>query len=208
MTTTTVQPAFQVPQLATQTLIVPIVGTSPLIVHRFSQKAKRMILDAQQGKKNPREHRNPEADFHASRYLLDDGRDGFPVLAFKGAIVSAARFYANVTMTGLKQSVFCHGILNKEDGIQLVPIEGTATMREDHVTVGQSTRDLRFRAQFVEWKSTLTVEYMTAQLSSESMLALVDAAGRGVGVGEWRPEKGGMNGTFRVDETRDIKVIG
>jgi hypothetical protein len=35
----------------------------------------------------------------------------------------------------------------------------------------------------------------------------VDGAGLGVGIGDWRPEKGGDFGTFRVDPTKDITVL-
>jgi hypothetical protein len=37
--------------------------------------------------------------------------------------------------------------------------------------------------------------------------AEVDAGGMGVGVGEWRPEKKGMNGTYHVDTDREITVL-
>jgi len=32
-------------------MLVPIVGLTPLIVHQWSEKAKRQMLDAQQGVK-------------------------------------------------------------------------------------------------------------------------------------------------------------
>jgi hypothetical protein len=34
-----------------ETIKVPIVGTTPLIIHRFSEKAKRQMLDNMQGRK-------------------------------------------------------------------------------------------------------------------------------------------------------------
>lgn len=39
----------QISRIGTETLIVPVVGTAPLIVHKFSEKAKRQMLDAMQG---------------------------------------------------------------------------------------------------------------------------------------------------------------
>jgi hypothetical protein len=85
---------------------VPITGTAPLIVHNWSAKAKQQMLDAQQGRKTPKQTRDPEADYEASLYRTDNGY-GFPTIGFKAAIVSAARFFGkDVTMTALRQFVF------------------------------------------------------------------------------------------------------
>ena len=40
------------------------------------------------------------------------------------------------------------------------------------------------------------------------MLSLIDAGGMGVGVGEWRPERDGDFGTYRVDPSRKVEVVG
>ncbi len=48
---------------------------------------------------------------------------------------------------------------------------------------------------------------MTSALTRGSVLSLIDAGGMGVGVGEWRPEKDGDFGTFRVDQSREVEVI-
>ena len=49
-------------RIGTETLRIPIVGTAPLIVHKFSEKSKRQMLDAMQGRKSPKEPKNPEAE--------------------------------------------------------------------------------------------------------------------------------------------------
>jgi hypothetical protein len=43
--------AVQIDRIDAETLLVPIVGTSPLIVHNFSEKSKRAMLSSQQGRK-------------------------------------------------------------------------------------------------------------------------------------------------------------
>ena len=55
----------QIARINVERMLVPIRGTSPLIVHKFSEKAKRQMLDAQQGRKTPKERRDPEADYQA-----------------------------------------------------------------------------------------------------------------------------------------------
>ena len=74
------------------------------------------------------------------------------------------------------------------------------------VRVGMGT-DLRFRGEFPEWTAVLDVTYVTTALSRASVVSLIDAGGMGVGVGEWRPEKDGLNGTYTIDTTRDIEDV-
>lgn len=200
---------IEIARIGAESLSIPIVGTAPLIVHRWSDKAKRQMLDAQQGKKKIRENRDPVADFQSSLYRIatDDGeRFGFPVLGFKAATIGAARFYdKSVTMTSLRQFMFFRGVMTKADTQQLVPIDGEPEMREDVVRVGQGT-DLRYRAMFPEWRTTLNVTFVSTALDRGSILSLIDAGGMGVGVGEWRPQRNGEFGTYQIDDSRDIEV--
>lgn len=96
-------PLLEIDRIAEEILHVPIVGTTPLIVHRFSEKAKRQMLDGFQGKKSPKQPKNPQAEFEAASYHLTDGGYGLPADAFKQATVGAARFYGkDISMTALK----------------------------------------------------------------------------------------------------------
>lgn len=200
--------AIQIDEIAAETLSVPIVGTAPLIVHRFPEKAKRQMLDAMQGRKTPKEPKNPEAEYEASFHRLKDGTFGFPAIGFKAATVGAARFYGKnqVTMTGLRQFIFFRGEPGN-DGMALVRIVGEPKMREDVVRVNRGGSDLRYRGEFSEWTADLLVTYVKAALTRATMLTLIDAGGMGVGVGEWRPEKSGDFGTYRIDPTREVEVI-
>jgi hypothetical protein len=202
-------PAAQVEisRIAAERLRIPIIGTAPLLVHRFSEKAKRQMLDAMQGRKSPKTAKDPEAEYQAAFYRLKDPDGyGFPSIAFKAATVGGARFYAGITMTALKQFLFFDGEIGV-DGQKLVRIDGEAHMREDVVKVGRNGTDLRYRPEFSTWSATLDVIYVVSALTRGSVLSLIDAGGMGVGVGEWRPEKDGDFGTFRVDPDREVEVI-
>lgn len=198
---------IQINRINTETIRIPIVGTAPLIVHKFSEKAKRQMLDNMQGRKSPKEPRDPQADYEASFYRHDDATYGIPVIAFKAATVSGARFFGkSVSMTALRQFVFFDGEFSKADGQKLVRITGEPHMREDVVRVGMNGTDLRYRPEFSEWTTEVSVTYVQSMLTRESVLSLIEAGGMGVGVGEWRPEKQGDFGTFMIDPTREIKV--
>lgn len=200
------EPQVVIDRIAAERILVPIVGTSPLIVHRFSEKAKRQMLDAMQGRKNPKVAKDPEAEYEAAFYRTKDDGYGFPCIAFKAATIGGARFYSGVTMTALKQFMFFQGEPGV-DGQKLVRIEGEAHMREDVVKVGRNGTDLRYRPEFSEWTTVIEVIYVTSALTRGSVLSLIDAGGMGVGVGEWRPEKDGDFGTYRIDPTREVQVI-
>jgi hypothetical protein len=198
--------AIHIQRIAAETIRVPIIGTAPLIVHNWSAKAKQQMLDAMQGRKSPKEPKDPQGEYEASLYRTQDGY-GFPVIAFKAATVGAARFFGkSVRMTELRQFLFMTGVPSADRTQILTPITGEPKMREDMVRVGMGGTDLRYRAEFQDWSATLTVTYVTTALARESVISLIDAGGMGVGVGEWRPEKKGQNGTYAIDETRDIEV--
>ena len=72
---------------------IPIVGISPLIVHKFSEKARKQIEEKQAGKAQNKKHdiRDPQADYEGAKHISADGWDGFPAAGFKAAMIRGAR---------------------------------------------------------------------------------------------------------------------
>lgn len=191
-----------------ETVIIPIVGITPLIVHNFSAKSRQMMLDAMQGKKAPAVAKNPDNEYNDAFYRLDDKRSGFPAIGFKSAIVSAARFYGkDVKMTELRQFIFVKGEMSNQHQLPLVEILGEPEMREDTVRVGMGKADLRYRPMYRDWRAQLEIQFVSSLLSLDSLASLIEAAGMGVGIGEWRPEKKGEFGTFEIDKDADILTV-
>jgi hypothetical protein len=206
------QPVTVIRRVGTERLLIPIIGTSPLIMHRWSEKARRELLESQQGKKKIKTPLDPVAEYEASSYRIQiDGEVegyGFPTLAFKSATVDCFRFFdKSVTKVMLQQSLYFRGVRSKSEPMSLVPIDGEPEMREDIVAVGMGTQP-RYRAQFEQWTATLDVRFVTATLDRSTVLNLVESGGMFVGVGEWRPEKSGENGTYEIDTERDVLVVG
>lgn len=183
--------------------VFDIVGTAPLIVNRWSEKARNMMLAKQQTSARAKhEAKDPEALFEASKYKLVDGQDGFPAVAFKAAIVHAARMFEGITQVAVKQSVVVLGQGRDDRGDDLVVLNyGKCEMREDTPRNASGVADLRYRAMYLDWSATLRVRTVAGQIDEESLFALVDAGGVG-GVGEWRPTSPksatGSYGTFEV----------
>jgi len=205
---TTVSAQMKLQAIQRNTAIIEVVGTSPLIVHRWSEKAKQMMLDAQQGRKAPKQVKDPQADYESSMYRFSDGGHGFPTLGFKAASVTAAGrvFGKSVKMTELRValSFLADGIAAGSGGEQLTRITGEPTMREDMVRVGMGNADLRYRAQYVDWSARLLIQYLPNMLDLETVASIIDIGGV-QGVGEWRPEKDGIYGTYQVSSIDQIQ---
>lgn len=184
-------------------LEVEVEGDSPLVVHKFSEKARRTILDKQMKKAKPgREAKDPKACYEGAMYKLaprkgKKDRYGFPVVGFKSAMSAAGFRYL-----GLKDRVSVQGALfiegeETKDGT-MAEIIGTPEMREDMVRLSTGVADIRFRPAFFPWRAKLRIKYNAGFISDVQIVHLLDTAGFSVGVGEWRPEKKGQWGTFHV----------
>ena len=180
-----------VPKPSIVSLTINVTGLSPLICHRWSEKAKKQMLDKQMKKASKaKEAKDPEQDFEDSLYRTEDGGYGFPAVAFKAAAVRAGT-YAEMHMTFLRGAFHVSG--------ELVPIVGEPTPREDMVRLGGKTADIRYRGEFQKWSASVPVELNSSVLSVEQLTNLFTIAGFSVGVGEWRPEKNGQYGRFEVE---------
>lgn len=207
---------IELPALNIQVMDVTLIGDSPLIVHAWSFKAKKEMLDKQtKAAKGAREAKDPRADYEASMYKLSDGGFGFPSVAFKAAAVTAGTSVAGLTKIAARQAFAVIGedvdVKGAFEGsvsrVNLARIIGAPQMREDMVRVGMGTADLRYRAEFPTWHTVITVKYNANVLSEAQILNLLNTAGFAVGVGEWRPEKDGQYGCFHVATEADIAKL-
>lgn len=180
------------PDLDKRIIRIRIVGDSALIVHRWSEKAKRLMLEKQMGIASAgREHKDPEQDYMDSIYYCINAKPGFPTIAFKNAAVTACTSLGkSVTKVAARQAFHVLG--------EMAEITGSHRRREDMVRVGMGTADIRFRAEFPEWEVQLDIQYNARVLSAEQVINLFNTAGFAVGVGEWRPERDGSFGRFHV----------
>ena len=208
---------IELPALNIGVMEVTLIGDSPLIVHAWSEKAKKEMLAKQMKKaKGAKEAKDPQADFQSSLYRMEGGY-GFPSVAFKAAAVTAGTSVSGITKVAARQAFHVLGedmdVPGAFDGsksrINLVRIMGgEPSMREDMVRVGMGTADLRYRGEFTDWWAKILVRYNANVLSEAQILNLLNTAGFAVGVGEWRPEKDGQYGMFHVATERDLERVG
>jgi len=188
-----------VQELRRRLLVLPVRGTSPLIVHAWDEKAKQQMRDKQQGRASPgkKAPKNPQELIEGCKYKDKKGRDCVPAVAFKNAIVTAARYADGIQMTFLRGAIFVKGTTTDARGNDLIPLTyESITNREDMVRVGQGTADMRYRPQYNDWSVDLPIEFDEAVISAEIVVNLVRRAGFSVGICEWRPERDGRFGQF------------
>lgn len=182
-------PTIVIPQPKIRTVQVPIVGTTPLLMHKWSEKAIEMMR-RKQGKKasQPKEAKDPEADFNGARYISSEGWDGVQAVAFKAAMVGACRQTDKAISMTLAQRLFFvvpDGMDDRDNG--LVRIVGEPRMHEAMVRVGMGVADIRYRPIYMPWSATLTIRFNAGVISEDQLFNLVQLAGLCEGVGEWRP---------------------
>lgn len=189
-----------------------ILGTSPLILNRMSEKAKHELL-LPRGRKTAVEKattlkHNPIEEYRASSYRISDDKApthlAHLTTAFKGSLRQAA-----LDMPGAKKSQI--GRLTYVEG-EYVGIFGEPKL---FMSVTRSadmnkTPDVRTRAIVPKWACHLTVTFVQPLIRNQAVANLLAAAGITIGVGDWRPEKGsGSYGQFKLvghddPEYRDI----
>lgn len=184
-------------QMSVGLLDFTLEGDTALIVHRWSEKAKKEILDKQMKKAaKGREAKDPKKDYEDSLYVMNGSKRkeyGFPAIAFKKAAIDAISQVAGLTKVQMRGAF--HVCADEGD---LVRIKGKPRMREDMVRVGMGTADIRYRGEFPAWSVDLTVRYNKDVVSQEQIINLFNLAGFAVGVGEARPQKNGQFGMFHV----------
>lgn len=203
--------AFELPKIDIRFLTVEVVGDSPLIVHKWSEKAKKEMLDKQMKKASAgKQAKDPWMDYCESMYWLDGmpekptekdikkARFGFPAVAFKACAIDAA-----YQQGAIAKKTTARGAFHLVD--ELVEIKGTPQMREDMVQVGGMSKvaDIRYRGEFPKWRATLNIRYNAKAISPEQILNMLNIGGFSNGVGEWRPSKDGSFGTFHVATNND-----
>jgi hypothetical protein len=200
--------AIQIPAIQVERMQLTLVGESPLIQHRWSEKAKRHLLGGQiKEPKKPKEKKDPWQDFVDSMYwlspqpakvtekTLEKATFGVPSGAFKRAAVGACRV-VDMKMTEARAAFHVDG--------EFTPIEGGPPhMREDMVRLSSGVADIRYRGEFSDWKCTITISYLANFWSPEQIVNLFNYAGFSIGVGEYRSEKNGSFGRFRVATEAD-----
>lgn len=200
---------IEIPEIKLAKLTVTLLGQTPLITHRFGERARKQIEDKQQGAaRTAKPPREPLAEFVDSLYLLnpmlnctepmgcyehlDEHVFGFPSAGVKKALVHAGGRFADEQMTILR------GVINIMGDLLQIRSE-SPRMRSDTVRIdGGKTSSIAYRPEFWPWEMDVPVVFNATLLTEAKVLNLFQIAGFSIGIGDWRPEKNGTFGQFSI----------
>ncbi len=166
-----------------KTVEVTIEGLTSLLCHRKT---------AEGIKKKAVQEKDEDKIFKACLYPKINGNYTFPSGALRKCAIQAAHTVAtSVPKTKVRASVFIP--------IEWIPIIGEPNMRKDMVNPRPNITIIVIRAEFKKWEMTFPIQYdANGPLSLEVILNLFELAGHSIGIGPWRPERGGGMGRFRI----------
>jgi len=190
-----------------QSVTVSVVGVTPLLMNRLSEKARHgLILPPRKssGKKPSGLKHDPIEEFQASPYRLR-GDDAPTLLAglstwFKGAMRTAALDTEDTSKAEIGRLAYVEG--------DYIPIYGVPKLHMAIVRQAgiNKTPDVRTRAILPKWAAQFTVTFISPKLNAHSVMNLIGRGGVCSGVGDWRPEKGGRFGQFRIANPDDAEL--
>ena len=225
--TETKEVKIEIKPIKVETAQITLVGDTPLIVHAWSEKAKKEMLDAQQKEKKDKkakEKSDPFAEFVNALYWLTPkpeeptqeafeqavaagAKFGFPIAAIKQAALAAC-YRAGIipNQAGMKSVFFLNAVsgVNPMTGSELAEIETDEPprFREDMVKIGgiQKVADLRYRPEFRNWKIRLKISLIdVGTFDMQSVINAINMGGFMNGIGEWRMDRDGDFGRYHVE---------
>ena len=189
-----------------ETAVFKIRGTAPYVQHKFSQKSKLKMLQAQTSTaatKAKKEPRDLEEDYQGAFHLTKKGKMGIPCPAFRSAMISACRV-AGFQMTKAKLSFFIVADdYDADDGTGMTLFaSGEPEMHQCHVRLESGVASIAVRPMWRAWTAAVKIRWDADQFSHTDIGNLLSRAGLQVGIGEGRPDSKkshGMGwGTFEL----------
>ena len=169
---------------------VKIEGISPLLMHRFK-------VQDEDSKSKTKNLKQTEDDVESYLYVDE-----------KGTIVTpSTHIIGTLKKAGAKFQVFGQGKLTYKNLMG----SGAVMISPDMITheiqtweidrrpvVVQRARIVRSRPMLKKWALSFTVDFDEEEITKSVLKEIFDFAGRRVGLGDFRPEKGGPFGRFIV----------
>lgn len=134
-----------------------------------------------------------------------------PPSMFKGAITGGVK-YLNIKIPGERNATFTKnftaGVI-VENGIDLKvkrdKLQGEWVYVPSDGKPGGSSRVYKKFPYVESWSGNLIVMILDPKISLDIFKEVLEAAGTFIGIGFWRPQKGGSNGRFKVLSIKEIK---
>lgn len=175
-----------------KTVDLKIQGISPLLQHRFPEEESETKTKKKSATSN-------DGAVEIALYRLPDGTIYQPATHILGALkVAAGRYQIKGRGKATYRNVIGGGaVVIEPDAIPHIFQKWEIDSRP---VVNPSTkgRILRKRPCFREWALSFKVIFDETEIPGETLKDIFDTAGRNIGIGDFRPAKGGPFGRFMV----------
>lgn len=181
-----------------KTVSVEIRGVTPLLVHRFGEEeqvgkpTRNVVVEA----------RDPRAEATKAAYIAPDGSYYFSAFGIPNAMASAG---SNHKLKGSRKTlrfIVPSSVRVTSDTITILNGKGPAKDFEVDgrpVTIPATKgRIMRYRPRWDQWGAKFDLLVDETQIALDMVHQLLNEAGQSIGIGDFRPEKRGPFGTFRV----------
>lgn len=181
-----------------KTVQVEIRGITPLLIHKFGAEAET----AKKTRRIEVADRDPRAEAKKVAYIAGDGSFFFNAFAIPNSMGNAG---ASHKATGTRKSLrFVVPSAVRMDADVVTILNGKGPAKDFEVDARPVTipatkgRVMRYRPRFNDWGARFVVHVDDELLSLEMAHQLLTEAGQSIGIGDFRPEKRGPFGRFRV----------
>ena len=175
---------------------ITIKGTTPLLVHRFP------MAGADEPSKKRTGVPDWEAEAETALYQDENGVLYEPASHLEGALQNAARSFK---ITGKRGATYARLVGSTTEIIpDAIPHKITKHITDARPVVVQRARVIRYRPRFDEWELDFTLRLLDEQLQIKTMKEILDYAGAYVGIGDYRPQRGGKFGKFTVTKWKEL----
>jgi len=179
-----------------KTIKVEIQGITPLLMHRFPNA----------GADEPSKRRTGVLDWKQEAetgiYKTPEGTIYHPAEHLEKAIQNAARSFKIPGKRGATYSKLVGATL--EVWPDAIPHKIQDYKIDSRPVVVQKARIMRHRPRFDKWELEFSIRLLDDQLPVSVIKEILDQAGLYVGIGDYRPQRGGKFGKFMVTKFKEV----
>ena len=179
---------------------VVIEGVTPLLVHAFTDSDQLAATSGTRSSAAAGDRGTPQEQAASHLYIGEDGKPMIPQPNLLGCIIAGGSFFKSgkQKITTQRYSLIPACVAIQEITI---PIEHKQPWKVDTRPVripATGGRILRHRPCFEDWRLSFTVDLDESEIGEKLFRQIVDAAGKKVGLGDYRPSTKGPFGRFVV----------
>ena len=222
------QSYLTLPEIKIEYATIFIEGTSPLVMKPFSIDSiediekKETTPKNEQPKKKEYKVKVPYEIFGNSFYwitqkpvikteqdwlnaLKEKPKFGFQVGGIRESALNGALRAGKIPnlVSGRAYFFIENAVTDTLYGMPVVEIlyKNPPIMRKDCLDTYNSGASMTYRSMFMDWSIKLDVSYLSELINIETIMYWFELGGFGVGLGEYRNEKGGSWGSYRISRT-------